>query len=160
MKQARTYLLALTIGVIAVISMTGTAFAEEQRGSNADAKQMVEQAIEHIKDVGTAKAFEDFSTPGGKWHNKDIYLFCYKMDGTNVCHGANKALIGKNLIDLKTADGQFLIKNLADIAKTKGSGWIDYQWPHPLTKKTESKRAYVLKIPGYDGLVGAGCYPR
>jgi cytochrome c len=157
MKQTQPYLLVL---IIAVIFITGTALAEEPRGSNADAKQMVEQAIEHIKDVGTAKAFEDFSTPGGKWHNKDIYLFCYKMDGTNVCHGANKALIGKNLIDLKTADGQYLIKNLADIAKTKGSGWIDYQWPHPLTKKTESKRAYVIKIPGYDGLVGAGCYPR
>jgi signal transduction histidine kinase len=81
------------------------------------------------------------------------------MDGTNVCHGANAALIGKNLIDLKTADGQFLVKNLVDIAKTKGSGWIDYKWPHPQTKKTESKRAYVVKIPGYDGLIGAGCYP-
>jgi cytochrome c len=157
MKQTQQYLLAI---IVAVIFVSGTALAQEQRGSNADAKQMVEQAIEHIKDVGTAKAFEDFSTPGGKWHNKDIYLFCYKMDGTNVCHGANKALIGKNLIDLKTADGQFLIKNLADIAKTKGSGWIDYQWPHPQTKKTEAKRAYVIKIPGYDGLVGAGCYPR
>jgi cytochrome c len=156
MKQTLGYLMAL---VIAGIFVTGTALAQEQRGSSADAKQMVEHAIQHIQEVGTAKAFEDFSTPGGKWHNKDIYLFCYKMDGTNVCHGANKALIGKNLIDLKTADGQFLIKNLADIAKTKGSGWIDYQWPQPQTKKTEAKRAYVMKIPGYDGLVGAGCYP-
>jgi cytochrome c len=146
--------------LIALMFVAATALAQEQRGSNADAKLMVEQAIAHIKDVGAAKAFEDFSTPGGKWHNKDIYLFCYKMDGTNVCHGANRALLGKNLIDLKTADGQFLIKNLVDIAQKKGSGWIDYQWPHPLTKKTEAKRAYVMRIPGYDGLVGAGCYPK
>lgn len=157
MKQTLQYFLAFVIGSLL---FTGTTMAQELRGSNTDAKQMVEQAIQHIQDVGPAKAFEDFSTPGGKWHNKDIYLFCYKMDGTNVCHGANKALIGKNLIDLKTADGQFLIKNLADIAKTKGSGWIDYQWPQPQTKKTEAKRAYVMKIPHYDGLVGAGCYPR
>lgn len=157
MKKTQQYLTAI---LIAFMFITSTALAQEQRGTNADAKQMVEQAIQHIKDVGTAKAFEDFNTPGGKWHYKDIYLFCYKTDGTNVCHGANKALIGKNLIDLKTADGQFLIKNLVDIAKTKGSGWIDYQWPHPITKKTEAKRAYVARIPGYDGLVGAGCYPR
>ena len=156
MKRTLHYLITITIAAILVV---GTAIAQEARGTNNDAKQMVEQAIAHIKDVGTTQAFEDFSTPGGKWHNKDIYLFCYKMDGTNLCHGANKALIGKNLIDLKTADGQFLIKNLADIAKTKGSGWIDYQWPHPQTKKTEAKRAYVMKIPGFDGLVGAGCYP-
>ncbi len=144
---------------VAVILIAATAFAAEPRGSSAEAKKMVEQAVEHVKEVGAAKAFDDFSTPGGKWHNKDIYLFCYKMDGTNVCHGANAALIGKNLIDLKTADGQFLIKNLVEIAKTKGSGWIDYKWPHPQTKKTESKRAYVMKLPGYDGLIGAGCYP-
>jgi hypothetical protein len=146
--------------LVVFMFVAATALAEEQRGSNADAKLMVEQAIAHIKEVGAPRAFEDFSTPGGKWHNKDIYLFCYKMDGTNVCHGANKALIGKNLIDLKTADGQFLIKNLVEIARTKGSGWIDYQWPHPQTKKTEAKRAYVMRIPGYDGLVGAGCYPK
>ncbi len=156
MKQTLRY---FPIIAIAVILIAATSFAEEPRGSSAEAKKMVEQAIDHVKEVGAVKAFDDFSAPGGKWHNKDIYLFCYKMDGTNVCHGANKALIGKNLIDLKTADGQFLIKNLVDIAQTKGSGWIDYQWPHPQTKKTESKRAYVMKLPGYDGLVGAGCYP-
>jgi signal transduction histidine kinase len=157
MKNAPRHFLAIAITCILAV---GTVLAQEQRGSNAEAKQMVQQAVDHIKDVGPAKAFEDFSTPGGKWHNKDIYLFCYKMDGTNVCHGANKALIGKNLFDLKTADGQFLIRGLIDIAQAKGSGWIDYQWPHPQTKKTESKRAYVMKIPGYDGLVGAGCYPK
>jgi hypothetical protein len=156
MKHTLRHLLAT---LIAIVFLTGFALAEEPRGTSADAKLMVEQAVAHIKEVGPAKAFEDFSTPGGKWHNKDIYLFCYQMDGTNVCHGANKALIGKNLIDLKTADGQFLIKNLIDIAKEKGSGWINYQWPHPVTKKTEEKRAYLIKIPGYDGLVGAGCYP-
>ena len=149
--------------LIAIAMMTlvcSAATTAEERGTPADAKKMVDEAVTHIKEVGTAKAFEDFSTPGGKWHNKDIYLFCYKTDGTNVCHGANKALIGKNLIDLKTADGQFLIKNLVTIAQTKGSGWIDYQWPHPETKKTEAKKAYVVKIPGYDGLVGAGSYPK
>jgi cytochrome c len=149
----------MLVAAVLVFASTGV-FAVEERGVPADAKKMVDEAIAHIKQVGPTKAFEDFSTPGGKWHYKDIYLFCYKTDGTNVCHGANKALIGKNLIELKTADGQLLIKNLINIAETKGSGWIDYQWPHPETKKTESKRAFVVKIPGYDGLVGAGSYPK
>lgn len=156
MKQMLKWML---IAAVMAFVCSGVVSAEE-RGKPEDAKKMVDEAVAHIKAVGPAKAFEDFSTPGGKWHNRDIYLFCYKMDGTNVCHGANKALIGKNLIDLKTADGQFLIKNLVTIAQTKGSGWIDYQWPHPETKKTEAKKAYVVKIPGYDGLVGAGSYPK
>jgi len=155
MKKLLTLAFVMAVLVVSCNSL----FAAEQRGTQADAKKMVNEALAHIKDVGPAKAFEDFSTPGGKWHNKDIYLFCYKTDGTNVCHGANRALIGKNLIELKTADGQLLIKNLITIAQTKGTGWIDYMWPDPLTKKTEAKRAYVSKIPGYDGLVGAGVYP-
>ena len=155
MKKVMHLLLAAAMLVVA-----SGAIGAEERGTPNDAKKMVDEAILHIKDVGTAKAFEDFSTPGGKWHNKDIYLFCYKTDGTNVCHGANKALIGKNLIELKTADGQLLIQNLINIAQTKGAGWIDYQWPHPETKKTEAKKAYVAKIPGFDGLVGAGSYPK
>jgi hypothetical protein len=152
--------IGLLLLVVAVAVMMCGAVGAEERGTPTDAKKMVDEALVHIKQVGPEKAFEDFSTPGGKWHNKDIYLFCYKSDGTNVCHGANKALIGKNLIELKTADGQLLIKNLITIAQTKGSGWIDYQWPHPETKKTEAKRAFVAKIPGYDGLVGAGSYPK
>jgi len=142
-----------------VLTFSAGAFAQE-RGTAAEAKQMVTDAIAHIKEVGPEKAFQDFSTPGGRWHVKDVYLFCYKLDGTNVCHGANKALIGKNLMDMKTADGQFLIKNFVTLVTTKGSGWVDYQWPHPETKKTEAKRAFVEKIPDYDGLIGAGIYPQ
>jgi len=140
-----------------VVGMTLAAYGQE-RGTPADAKQMVEDALAHIKQVGPAQAFEDFSTPGGKWHKKDIYLFCYNLEGTCICQGANKALIGKNLIDFKSADGQPFIRNVVELAKAKGSGWIDYQWPHPQTNKLEAKRSYIARIPGYDGLVGAGAY--
>jgi hypothetical protein len=139
-----------------VIAITLAAYGQE-RGTPADAKQMVEEALAHIKQVGTAQAFEDFSTPGGKWHKKDIYLFCYNWEGICTCQGANRPMVGKNLIEFKSADGQPLIKNFVDIAK-KGGGWIEYQWPHPQTNKMEAKRAYVARIPGYDGLVGAGAY--
>lgn len=134
----------------------GAALAQEH-GSADDAKKMVVGAIAHIKEVGAEKAFAEFSE-GDKWKFKDVYLFCYQFTGTNVCHGANKALIGKNLIDMKTADGQPLIANMIGIAKSNGMGWIDYQWPHPVTKKIEGKKAYIQRIPGYEGFVGAGVY--
>lgn len=153
MKQVVRWLLAVSV----VIAVAGTAPAQE-RGTPADAKQMVEDALAHIKQVGPAQAFEDFSTPGGKWHKKDIYLFCYDLEGTCTCQGTNRPMIGKNLIDFKSADGQPFVRNIVDIAKTKGNGWIEYQWPHPQTKKMEAKRAYIARIPGYDGLVGSGAY--
>lgn len=148
----RHFLLCLAMS----LALIGTVQADN--ASQEEAKKMVEAALAHIKAVGTEKAFADFSTPGGKWHDRDLYLFCYQYDGTNTCHGANKALIGKNLIALKTADGQQLISNMADICKTKGGGWIEYKWPHPQTKQIEDKKAIVRDIPGYGGFIGAGIY--
>lgn len=147
--------LAIAALFIALLPLA-TAFADN--GTADEAKAMVDKALAHIKAVGPEKAFADFSTPGNEWHDRDLYLFGYNLEGTCVLHGANKALIGKNLIDMKTADGQFLIKKMVEIVQGKGSGWIDYMWPHPQTKKTEAKSAYVVKIPGFAGLIGSGIY--
>jgi len=152
----------LGIILFCLLLVAGTALADE-RGNAAEAKQMVQDAIAFIHQVGPEKAFEDFNTPGSaRWHKKDLYVFCYKMDGTNVAYGAlgGARIVGKNLIDLKSADGQPLIRNMIGIVRTSGSGWITYQWAHPETKKTETKRAYLTKIPGYEGLLGVGIYPQ
>ena len=78
------------------------------------------------------------------------------MEGLNVAHGARPALIGKNLITLKDQDGKFLVREMRDIAKTKGSGWFDYKWPNPLNSKIEDKTSYVEKMGDY--WVGVGVY--
>jgi len=153
MKQIVRWLMA----AVFVVAMQGTALAQ-QRGTEADAKQMVEDALAHIRQVGPARAFEDFNAPGEKWKKKDIYIYCINLDGTCTCHAAKTALVGKNLLDLKTPDGNAFIKNMVDLAKTKGSGWVEYRWPHPQTGKVETKRTYIVKIPGYDGFVASGAY--
>ncbi len=51
-----------------------------------------------------------------------------------------------------------LAENLVKIASEKESGWISYEWSHPQTKKIEPKQAYVKRIPGINGLIGAGVY--
>jgi len=154
MKQLCRLFLATSMVVTLVI---GTAFAQ-QHGSANEAKQMVQEALAYMAKVGPEKAFVEFSAPTGRWHKKDIYLFCYKSDGTCVCQGDNQVLLGKNLIDFRYADGQTHIKDMVDIANSKGSGWIEYPWPHPQTKKLEMKRAWVAKIPHYDGFIAAGVY--
>ena len=47
---------------------------------------------------------------------------------------------------------------MMEVAKTKGSGWVEYDWAHPQTKKVEGKASYALKIPNFDGFVGVGVY--
>lgn len=132
--------------------------AANEFGSKDEAKAMVDAAVEHVRKVGAEQAFKDFTDKNNKaWQKKDLYVFAYKTDGTNVAHGANERLIGKNLIDLKDPNGKPLIQELRDAAG-KGGGWVDYEWPHPQTKKVESKTSFVRRFANFDGFVGVGVY--
>lgn len=51
-----------------------------------------------------------------------------------------------------------LSSEMSVIAKTRGSGWVDYLWPNPTTKKIEEKSSYVVAIPGQDAFVLVGYY--
>lgn len=94
-----------------------------------------------------------FDAKEGAFHDRDLYVMVYDSSGKNVAHGANAALIGKNLIDLKDVDGKFLVR---EITAVKDQGWVDYKWPDPLTKKYGQKTTYVLHVGDY--LVGVGAY--
>ena len=139
------------------LSLAQGAMADE-RGTKDEAKAMVEAAVAHAKKVGPEQAFKDFTDKGNKdWHKKDLYVFAYTMDGVSVAHGANEKLVGKNLLELKDPNGKPLIRELRDTA-AKGPGWVDYEWPHPETKKNESKASYVHKFANFEGFVGVGVY--
>ena len=154
MRHIKKTFFALVLGLI----INNVSFAADKANAK-EAKLMVENALVHIKKVGVAQAFKDFSNPSDKeWHDRDLYLFAYSLNGENLAHGTNSRLINRNLIDLKTPDGIYLIKEMINIAINKGDGWIDYDWPHPDSRKIERKSGYVKRIAGFNGFVGSGIY--
>lgn len=143
--------------VLALLAASSVAFAQE-RGTATEAKALLDQALAHVKAVGNDKAFADFSEKEGKWQNKDLYVFVIKFDGITAAHGANKGLLGKSLVELKDPDGKFFIKEMIEMAKTKGSGSVDYSFTDPQTKKMGQKTSFIARVPGYDGVMGVGVY--
>ena len=135
----------------------GGAFAQA-KGTADEAKALVEKGLAHIKAVGVDKAAEDINAKDGKWTEKDLYVIIIKFDGTMVAHGANKVMVGKNFNEMKDPNGKFFTKDMAEMVKAKGSGWVDYLFTNPVTKKTEPKSTYAVRIPGYDGYIGVGIY--
>ncbi len=126
-------------------------------GTKDEAVAMVKRVQAMFKSSGaeaTFKAVSDKSTP--EFHDRDLYPFIYDMAGVNMAHGARPALIGKNLSGLKDQDGKFLVREMIDIVKAKGSGWFDYKWPNPINNKIEDKSSYVEKMGDY--WVGVGVY--
>jgi cytochrome c len=133
-----------------------SAFAAD-RGTGDEAVAMVKKAVAYLKENGKDKAFAEFAnTANPVFHDRDLYVFVYDMNGNNVAHGNNPKMVGKNLLEMKDHDGVFIIKSFIDVANAKGKGWVDYKWPNPVTKALEQKSGYVEKVDGL--IVGSGIY--
>jgi cytochrome c len=140
---------------LAVIGLQFGAMAANN-GSADEAKAMVEKAVKLIQAEGKDKAFAQINDPAGPFIDRDLYVFVLNMEGTTVAHGVNKALIGKSLINLKDADGRPFIQEMIEMGKAGKSGWVDYKWANPQTKKVEPKSSYMMKAG--DVVVGVGIY--
>jgi len=94
----------------------------------------------------------------GYRYNNDIgYFYAYTTEGVNVVHPINKALVGKNLIDMKDKEGNFVIKDLIKAAK-EGTGVTRFIWPNPITKIDEPKLSYNFYYEPLDLVIGTGDY--
>ena len=94
----------------------------------------------------------------GYRYNNDVgYFYAYNLEGVNVVHPINKALVGKNLIDMKDKEGNFVIKDILKSAK-EGTGVTKFIWPHPVTKQDEPKLSYNFYYEPLDIVIGTGDY--
>lgn len=152
MKIFRTLTALLLAGVVSISAMA------QDHGTKDEAKALANAALVHIKKVGNEQAFKDFTTDKANWSKKDLYVFALDNKGATLAHGANEKLVGKNMMELKDQNGKAFVKEIIDISTTKGEGWVDYDWAHPVTKKAEGKSTFVKRIPGFDGSVSFGTY--
>jgi hypothetical protein len=136
-----------------------TSARADQFGTKPEAKALVEKGAAFIQKSGKASGLAEITMAAdkqGSLIDRDLYIFAYDFSGKVVAHGANKKLVGKNLFDMQDTDGKYVIRELIEAAK-KGSGWVDYKWSHPETKKIHQKSAYILKIDD-DLWIGCGAY--
>ena len=141
--------------IIVLMLVAGSAWAQD-RGSAVEAKALLDKAVAYYKANGQSKAFAAFNDPKGAFASKDLYIFALDMDGKILAHGANAALIGRDMMGAKDADGKLFMKEMVGVAKEKGKGSIDYKWENPKTKAVEQKSSFVEKVDGV--VLGCGYY--
>ncbi len=143
--------------VVVVMFLIGTAMAVQAQGSTRDqALAMVEKAVAFIKANGKDKAMAEFNNPKGQFVKGELFIFVQNMQGVVLAHGGNPKLVGQNLYETKDATGKFFTKEMVDVAKTKGKGWVSYSWTNPVTKKVQPKDSYVQRVD--DVYVGCGYF--
>ena len=125
----------------------GTAHAADGGASKDDAIGMVKKGVSQIKAQGADKTYAAIIDKENKdFHDRDLYLVVYGLDGTVKAHGANTKMVGKNLIDLKDIDGKPFVKERVEMAQKQASFWQDYKFTNPESKKIEPKSMYCERL--------------
>ena len=90
-------------------------------------------------------------------YGPDGYFFLYDFNGVNLMHPRQPELVGRNLIDLRDANGLRVIKVMVDKARV-GGGFVEYSWNKPSARELAPKLAYVTGLARWNWMLGTGIY--
>lgn len=131
------------------------AFTASAAETKEDAVKLVKDVIAMAKKDGKDAAIGAINK--GQFTKGELYPIAYNMEGKCLAHGSKPARVGQNMINDKDPDGKFFVKDRIEIAK-KGSGWQQYRFQNPATKKIENKEMYIENAEGI--IFGAGVYSK
>jgi len=145
------------LALVAIALNLGQAWAADGGATEKEAVAMVKKGVAAVKAGPKDKAFADITDKANTtFHDRDLYLVVYALDGVVLAHGANAKFVGRNMIDLKDIDGKAFVKERVEMAKAKGTFWQDYKFTNPETKKVEPKSMYCERLD--DVAVCGGIY--
>ena len=121
-------------------------------GNAEQARALAEAGAQYVRTHGVERGKQAISDPQGPFVDRDLYLGMCDASGTIVANGGNPRVIGVDGNAVKDVQGRYFVKEIMRLGQNPGTGWVDYQWQHPLTRETMTKSAYVQAV-GVEGLV-------
>ncbi len=129
------------------------------RATQKEAQELLTRAVDFLKKNGGDKAFAAFNNQQAGFTHDDQYVFAIGIeDGRYRASGASPQLNGMDVRGMKDAAGNPLFEDMINMAKTKGSGTVEYVWRNPATNAVESKHTLIQRVG--DVLLGVGYYTK
>jgi cytochrome c len=119
---------------------------EENELALDDAKRWVGKAVAFCRANRKEIALAEFSNLQGRFMRDDLYIYALDINGLMLAHPVNERYVGKDFYHIQDSDGKRFIKEIVDTANNVGSGWVEYKWFNPATKKEQLKRVYFEKF--------------
>ncbi|MEI7609433.1 MAG: cache domain-containing protein [Rhodospirillaceae bacterium] len=142
---------------VALLSVGVSPLWAGEFGTKEEAEALVEKAAGYWAANGREKAVAAFNDRQGPFVDRDLYIVAANLgDGVRIAHGFNAKMIGKSLNDFKDIEGKPYGLEILEMAKTKGSGWVDYKFTNPVSKRVMDKTSYLKKVD--DVVIFAGAY--
>ena len=145
-EEPRRVLVVLHDGL--VFSASHSVLVEDVADS---VKGYVNRAIAKYDNDGLDAAIAHYNSPDSL--DGQFYLFLIGEDDNYLAHPIFPHLIGSDIKDVVGSDGQELGKEIAQA--TDQGVWVEYLWPHPVSRKEQQKVTWAIR---HDGLIFASGY--
>ncbi len=94
-----------------------------------------------------------------RFENGVGYYFATRFDGVEMLFSDRPQMEGLNLLDMKDTRGQYVIRDMIEIARGPGEGFYEYHWTKPKFTGNEFKKiSFVKRFEPWDWFIGTGLY--
>jgi cytochrome c len=108
-----------------------------QAVTSEEAKALGIKAAAFVRENGEEKGGVEINNPKGQFSRGPLYV---------TLHDFNAAIVqAKDPIS-----GRYFNKDMIQIAKTEGCGWVEYNWTNKATMKVQKKKAWVQRVENMD----------
>ncbi|MDE2900763.1 MAG: cache domain-containing protein [Chloroflexota bacterium] len=145
-EEPRRVFLILHDGL--VFAASHSALTEDVANST---REYVDKAIAKYNEEGLEATIAYYNSQNSL--EGQFYLFFIGADDNYLAHPIFPHLIGTDIKDVVGSDGQELGKEIAQA--TEEGIWVEYLWPHPVSRKEQQKVTWAVR---HDGLIFASGY--
>ncbi len=94
-----------------------------------------------------------------RYHTNE-YFFIIDGNGKVIMHALKQELVGKDMKDevLKDSHGKFFVREMVEVARAKGDGFVDYMFPKPNETKPSPKLSYAKFFAPWNWTIATGIY--
>jgi cytochrome c len=143
----------MKLGLIILIPIINLLANDIQKVEN-----LVNKAYAYCEEKGLDKCVEEINKKNPNFVDGSLYIFISELSGVSIAHGGNAKLVGKDLSKIKSPSGTYPARDMTKIVKEKGSGWLEYKWSHPITRRNTYKMTFVKRYKNTNILIGSGYY--
>ncbi len=140
--------------VLSSALLCATAALAQTSGTEQEARAMLARAVAAVK-ADETRALAAFNAGVDGFRDRDLYVFCNKLDGTTLAH-VRPDMLGVSLKDEKDPTGKPFGQEMLSQAREGEVHAVTYSVPRPGDSKPVAKESFVTRIGGL--ICGVGYY--
>ncbi|MFZ5748403.1 MAG: methyl-accepting chemotaxis protein [Pseudomonadota bacterium] len=118
-------------------------YAAEEKAGRMTRAQAQQAALSTVRDMRYAG---------------EEYFWINDMQPRMIMHPMKPELNGKDLTQNTDPNGVYLFREMVDVVRKKGGGFVHYSWPKPGKQEPQPKISYVKGFAPWGWVVGTGVY--